>query len=42
MATADIHVSEATHDDHHDHEHEQSFVTKYIFSEEPQMVNRFV
>ncbi len=34
MATADIHVSEATHDDQHDHEHEQSFVTKYIFSQD--------
>ncbi len=33
MATADIHVAEGTHhEDHHDHE--QSFVTKYIFSQD--------
>ena len=39
MATADIHVSEATHDDHEDHhEHEQSFVTKYIFSQDHKVI----
>ena len=33
MATADIHVSEATgHDDHH--EHHETFITKYIFSQD--------
>ena len=36
MATADIHVSEAQpHDDHgHDHEHHETFITKYIFSQD--------
>lgn len=33
MAIADIHISEATHDEH-EHEHEQSFITKYIFSQD--------
>ena len=33
MATADIHLTEATeHDDHH--EHHDNFVTKYIFSQD--------
>jgi len=32
MATADIHVTEHAHDDHH--EHQQSFISKYIFSED--------
>lgn len=32
MATADIHVTEHAHDDHQ--EHQQSFISKYIFSED--------
>ena len=35
MAIADIHVEESTHDHGHEHDHhEQSFISKYIFSED--------
>ncbi|MTI33280.1 cytochrome c oxidase subunit I [Xanthovirga aplysinae] len=40
MATADIHVpgAAAHHEEHHEHEHSQSFVSKYIFSTDHKMI----
>ena len=47
MATATVaHQDTAVHEhhehEHHDHEHHDNFITKYIFTTDHKMINRFI
>ncbi len=40
MSTASVAGHETAHDDHHDHEHHDNFVTKYLFTTDHKMIGK--
>jgi cytochrome c oxidase subunit I len=34
----DVHTAHSTHDAHHEHHHHETFITKYVFSQDHKMI----